>query len=280
MSGLIRSLVQVKRSTANPHWNTTHFLLLNSMNDLLTLEIMDYNEVRKDSSLGTANFDLQTLIAEPEQTGLSIPVMHQSKARGDIRLDLTYYPCLMSKKLESGEEEPVPETSAGVVRLTLHQAKELDYKRTGTSQLSPYAKIYLNGLQIQKTSVIKRTNNPVYEVFTEVLVSKKASAVFTVKMFDERMGDNPTIGHVNVKLTDILEATSGDHKMDWFPLVGGKTGKVRLSASWKGVLMAGAINGAGAYTPPIGVLKFLFKKAEDLKVSIFFGEADERCQLI
>lgn len=256
---------KVKHSTQNPHWNSTHFLLLNSLNDLLTLEIMDYNEVRKDTSLGTANIDLQTLVADPEQDSLTIPVMHQSKARGEIRVDLTYHPCLIPKALDSADEEQLPETTTGVVRLTLHQAKELDYKRSGTSQLSPYAKIYLNGIQVKKTSVIKRTNNPVYEVFTEVLVQKKSAAVFTVKMYDERVGEDASIGYVNVKLNDLLEATSGDHKNDWFPLNTSKTGRVRLSATWKGVLMAGAINGAGAYTPPIGVLKFWFKKAEDLK---------------
>ncbi|KAH9818867.1 C2 domain-containing protein [Melampsora americana] len=256
---------KVKHSTQNPHWNSTHFLLLNSLNDLLTLEIMDYNEVRKDTSLGTANIDLQTLVADPEQDSLTIPVMHQSKARGEIRVDLTYHPCLIPKPLESGEEEPMPETTTGVVRLTLHQAKELDYKRSGTSQLSPYAKIYLNGIQVKKTSVIKRTNNPVYEVFTEVLVKKRSAAVFTVKMYDERVGEDASIGYLSVKLDDLLEATSGDQKNDWFPLNTSKTGRVRLSATWKGVLMAGAINGAGAYTPPIGVLKFWFKRAEDLK---------------
>ncbi|KAG0147448.1 hypothetical protein CROQUDRAFT_42936 [Cronartium quercuum f. sp. fusiforme G11] len=256
---------KVKRSTQNPHWNSTHFLLINSLNDLLTLEILDYNEVRKDTSLGTANIDLQTLITEPEQEGLSVPVMYQAKARGEIQVNLTYHPCLVPKKLESGEEEPVPETTTGVVRLTLHQGKELDYKRTGTSHLSPYGQIFLNGVQIKKTPVIKRTNNPVYEIYTEVLILKKSSAVFTIKMLDDRLGDNPTIGHLNVKLTDLLEATTGEHKNDWFPLVGSKTGRVRLSATWKGLLMAGAINGARTYTPPIGVLKFWFKKAEDLK---------------
>ncbi|EGF99433.1 uncharacterized protein MELLADRAFT_112742 [Melampsora larici-populina 98AG31] len=57
---------------------------------------------------------------------------------------------------QMGEEEPMPEsTTTGVVRLTLHQAKELDYKQSGTSQLSPCAKIYLNGIQLKKTFVIK-----------------------------------------------------------------------------------------------------------------------------
>ncbi|EFP82963.2 uncharacterized protein PGTG_09931 [Puccinia graminis f. sp. tritici CRL 75-36-700-3] len=256
---------KVKHSTQSPNWKSVHFLLIHSLNEILTMEIMDYNEVRKDTSLGTASVDLQTLVTEPEQEGLMVPIMYQGKPRGEIRLSMVYHPCLVPKQLENGETEPVPETSAGVTRLVLHQAKELDYKRTGTSNLSPYAKIYLNGKEILKTPVIKRTNNPVYEAFTEVLISSKPDAVFTINMFDDRHGDDPKIGSVNVKLPDLLELTSGEQKLDWFPLVGAKSGKLRISAIWKGIMMAGAINGASAYTPPIGILRFHFDRAEDLK---------------
>ncbi|WAQ89720.1 hypothetical protein PtA15_11A411 [Puccinia triticina] len=256
---------KIKHSTQSPNWKSVHFLLIHSLNDLLTMEVMDYNEVRKDTSLGIASIDLQTLVTEPEQEGLTVPIIHQGKPRGEIRLSMVYHPCLVPKQLENGETEPVPETTAGVARLVLHQAKELDYKRTGTSNLSPFAKIYLNGKQILKTPVIKRTNNPVYEAFTEVLISSKPDAVFTINMFDDRHGEDPKIGSVNVKLTELLDLTSGEQKLDWFPLVGAKSGKLRISAVWKGIMMAGAINGASAYTPPIGVLRFHFDRAEDLK---------------
>jgi len=256
---------KVKHSTQNPNWKSVHFLLIHSLNEILTLEVMDSNELRKDTPLGTASIDLQTLVTEPEQEALIVPIMHQGKPRGEIRLSMVYHPCLMPKQLENGETEPVPETTAGVARLVIHQAKELDYKRTGTSNLSPYAKVYLNGRQILKTAVIKRTNNPVYEAFTETLIPSKADAIFTIHMFDDRHGEDPKIGTVSLKLTELLELTSGEQKLDWFPLTGAKSGKLRISGVWKGIMMAGAINGASAYTPPIGILRFHFDRAEDLK---------------
>ncbi|MBW0500252.1 hypothetical protein O181_039967 [Austropuccinia psidii MF-1] len=163
-----------------------------------------------------------------------------------------------SKKLENGEEEPVPETTEGVVRLVFHQAKELDYKRSGTSPLSPYAKIY-------KTPIIKCTKNPVYEVFTAAFVSNKITALVNVQMYDKKVGEDPLIGSVNTKLVDLLELTNGEQTLDWFSFSSSKSGKLRLTATWKGLMMAGAVNGARTYTPPIGVLKFWFDKAEDLK---------------
>ncbi|MBW0587502.1 hypothetical protein O181_127217 [Austropuccinia psidii MF-1] len=183
-----------------------HFLLINPLNEIFLLEILDYNKVRKDTSLGLANIDLISLITKPEQKSLM--------------------------KLENGEE-PVPETTEGVVGLVFNQAKELDYKRSGTSPLSPYAKIYLNNHQIYKTPIIKRTNNPVYEVFTEALVSNKIMALVTVQMYDEKVGEDPLIGSVNTKLVNFLESTNGEQTLDWFSLSGTKSGKLRLTATWK-----------------------------------------------
>lgn len=76
-------------------------------------------------------------------------------------------------------------------------------------------------------------------------------------------GPNSVLGRVKVKLTDLLEANS--KQLDWFPLDGASSGRVRLTAEWKPVLMVGSINGAGAYTPPIGVIRIWFKRARDLK---------------
>lgn len=69
------------------------------------------------------------------------------------------------------------------------------------------------------------------------------------------MADSP-LGHVRVKLLDLLEMNGKEQ--DWFPLSGAKSGRVRVSAQWNPVAMAGAINGAGAYTPPIGVVRVLY----------------------
>lgn len=88
-----------------------------------------------------------------------------------------------------------------------------------------------------------------------------------IKVIDDKgFGSDPTIGYVNVKLTDILKAN--EQKQDWFPLKGSGsdgTGKIRMSASFRPVAMAGAINSANDFRPPIGVVRIWFKRAVDLK---------------
>lgn len=71
------------------------------------------------------------------------------------------------------------------------------------------------------------------------------------------------LGYLNIKLADLLAAKA--QSKDWFPLSGCATGRVRISAEWKAVMMAGAINGSRSYRPPIGVVRFWIKRAIDLK---------------
>jgi Ca2+-dependent lipid-binding protein len=126
---------------------------------------------------------------------------------------------------------------------------------SSVGQLNPYAHVLLRGQQIHKTQILKRTNNPVFESPTEFLVTERSRAVIGIEMFDERdLAKDPVIGYLNVKLDDLLEANKNGQ--DWFPFSGADTGRIRLTAMWKPVIMAGAINGAGAYRPPVGVVRF------------------------
>lgn len=150
---------------------------------------------------------------------------------------------------------------SGVVRLVIHQAKELDPRG---QQINPFAAVSLNSKKIHQSQTLKRTPNPVWERPTEFLVTDKASAVISIQVMDDnKLLDDSKLGNVSVKLTDILDANAKGQ--DWFPLSNAKSGRIRLSAVWKPVLMAGAINGAGVYTPPIGVIRVHFKSAQDLK---------------
>ena len=96
--------------SVNPHWNETKFILVNSLNDVLTLTVKDWNERRKDSELGVANFDLKTLEADPEQEHVQTSVTLQGKDRGLLNYAINYYPTMTPKKLENGSEEAIPET--------------------------------------------------------------------------------------------------------------------------------------------------------------------------
>ncbi|KAL8287656.1 hypothetical protein RQP46_003514 [Phenoliferia psychrophenolica] len=250
-----------KTSTSTPMWNETKYILLNNLNETLTMSVKDWNEHRPDSDLGTANFDLKTLVEDGQQEGVNAEVMNDGKSRGVIKFDAVYCPVLKPKKLADGTEEPIPDSRAGVVRLTVHAAKDLDPRG---QQINPFFNVLLNDKKVHQSQTLKRTPNPIWERPTEFLVTDKASAVIGIAVMDDNaITSSGPLGHVRIKLTDLLDMAK--QEKDWFPLSNAKSGRVRVTAQWNPVLMAGAVNGAGAYTAPLGVVRVCFKKATDLK---------------
>ena len=252
-------------SSANPSWQETHFVLINSLADILNLNLFDYNDHRPDNLLGTVAHELATLSEDAEQEGISGKIIGGGKERGELRYDLSYFPVLKAIKAADGTVEPLPDTQTGIARLTIHQAKDFDATR-GTGQLSPFAKVYLGGSKkaVHQTAVMKHTNQPLWESSCEFLVPEKPSSVVTISIIDSKdHAVDPTIGHLTVKLTDLLEAR--ERQQDWFPLTGTRAGKVRLTTEWKPVAMTGSMSGASVYVPPIGILRLWLKKAVDVK---------------
>ena len=117
-TGLART--KIKHSTNNPHWKESKFLLVNSLNDALSLDVIDYNDRRKDQAIGSAVFDLKSLNDDAEQEDLTAPVMLEGKQRGLVKVDLKFFPVMKPNKLADGTEEPLPESSGSSRRCQFH----------------------------------------------------------------------------------------------------------------------------------------------------------------
>ena len=252
-------------SSSNPTFNETQFILINTLADILNLHLYDYNDHRPDNLLGTVTRELATLNDDAEQQGIVGSILGGGKERGELRYDLAYFPVLQPQKAADGTVEPLPDTSTGIVRLTIHQAKDLDISREhGT--LNPFAKIFLGGSKqpVHVTPILKKANAPIWESHCEFLVPEKHRSVISLQIIDSKeLAHDPTLGRLTVKLDDLLEAK--ERQQDWLPLQGSRAGKVRMTAEWKPVAMAGSMDGAAAYVPPIGILRLWLKRAEDVK---------------
>lgn len=75
------------------------------------MSLLDYNEHRKDTDMGSANFDLSKLQEDAVLEGLEAKILKDGKAGGDLRFDLSFYPVLQPKKGENGKDEELPNTS-------------------------------------------------------------------------------------------------------------------------------------------------------------------------
>ncbi|KAH7915157.1 C2 domain-containing protein [Hygrophoropsis aurantiaca] len=254
-----------KHSTFNPTWMESKFILVNSLQDSLMFNVIDYNGHRKDTPLGAATFDMQKLLDDATQENIELSILRDGKDKGQLRLSVNYFPVLKPETVDGKDQ--VPNSNVGIVRMTIHQAKELDHTKSLSGDLNPIGKLYLGDSKeaTHRTQIIKHTNNPVWESATEFLCSDKTSSIVTLKVVDERdFLKDPVVGYMSVRLTDLLEAETAAGR-DWWPLSGCKSGKVRITTEWKPLHMPGALSGVDQYVPPIGVVRLWLKKATDVK---------------
>ncbi|KAJ3513052.1 hypothetical protein NLJ89_g3156 [Agrocybe chaxingu] len=252
-----------KSNTYNPTWMETKYILVNSLHETLVLSLYDYNDHRKNTLMSSAQFDLAKLQEDSTQEDIVSPLLKDGKERGELRYDVNYFPVL---EPEEGKEE-VLDSTVGIVRLVLHQAKELDQSKSLSGDLNPFAKVYINQSSSSSFSspCFKHTTSPVWEAPYEFLCTDKETATITVKVVDDRdFLKDPVIGYMSIKLTDLIHAKASEGR-DWFPLSGCKQGKLRLSAEFKPLAMAGALHGSDQYKPPIGVVRLVIDKAVDVK---------------
>jgi Ca2+-dependent lipid-binding protein len=259
--------------------------LVNTLHETLTFNVLDYNEHRADTDLGAATFELTKLLDDSTHEGVNSTILKDGKDRGELRYDISYYPVLKAAKVDGKEE--LPETSmpsyksscckmlnadfcildVGIVRLTMHQCKELDATKSMSGELNPLCKLYVGGSSkpIHKTKPVKHTNSPVWEVSQEFICADKTSSVVTIEIVDERdFLKDPVVGYMSLRLVDLLEAKKVAGR-DWWPLSGCKSGRMRLSVEWKPLDMPGSLEGANQYRQPIGVVRLWIQKATDVK---------------
>ncbi|KAH8737653.1 C2 domain-containing protein [Ilyonectria robusta] len=258
---------------ANPRWNETHYIIITSFNDSLDMQVFDHNDFRKSKELGVASFQLESIEDLNVYENERIEVIADGKARGVISCDLRFFPVLAATTNEDGKEEPAPESNQGILRFTVEQAKDLDGTKSLVGQLNPYAVMFLNGKEIHQTKKLKRTNNPIWDNGSkEILITdrKKAKLGLTVKDERDLTGDQ-VLGKYQIKLDEMLECMA--QGKEWYNLAGAHTGRVKMMAQWKPVAISG-IASTGGYVTPIGVMRFHFKKATDLRNFEAFGKSD------
>lgn len=275
-------LAQTKtiRDTDSPRWNETHFVIVTSFKDSLDIEVIDYNEYRKDKSLGVASFLLENVEEITEYENERLEVLGDGKVRGVVSCDIRFFPVLEAKKEDDGTEVPAPESNTGILRFTVEQAKDLDGTKSLVGQLNPYANLLLNGKEVHATKKLKRTNNPIWDNgFKEILITDRKSAKLGVAIKDEReLAGDQVIGTYQIKLDDMLSFM--EKGQDWYNLAGAKTGRVKMQAQWKPVAISHIAGGTGGYITPVGVMRVHLQSAKDLRNFETFGKSDPYVRIL
>lgn len=270
---------KVVHESDSPKWHETIYVIITSFADSLTINPYDWNEFRKDKNLGAATFALDKLEEEHEHEGIYMEVMSSGRSRGAIHADIRFFPVLEGRKMENGEMEPAPEMNTGIARFTVEQAKELDSSRSIVGQLNPYGVLLLNGKEIHMTKKLKRTNNPIFQdASKEFLVTDRKTARLGLVIKDDRdFAADPILGSYQIKLNDMLKMM--EKGQEWFHLHQAKSGRAKLTLEWKPVAVGG-ISGSAGYIDPIGVMRFHFKSANDLRNLETMGKSDPYARVL
>ncbi|KFA74977.1 hypothetical protein S40288_02195 [Stachybotrys chartarum IBT 40288] len=262
----------------NPRWNETHYLIVTSFNDTLTIQVYDKNDFRKSKELGVASFPLENIEEIAVYENERLEVIADGKARGSVLCDLRFFPVLEATTID-GKEQPPPESNQGILRFTVEQAKDLDGTKSMVGLLNPYASLFLNGKEVHQTKKLKRTNQPIWDNGSkEILITDRAKAKLGVIIKDDRdLTGDQVLGKYQMKLDQMLECM--EQGKEWYHLAGAKTGRVKMKAQWKPVAISGVAS-TGGYVTPIGVMRLHFKKAADLRNFEAFGKSDPYARVL
>ncbi|KAF9690489.1 hypothetical protein EKO04_011358 [Ascochyta lentis] len=258
---------------ANPRWNETVNIIVTSLKDALTINLFDYNDIRKDKELGTATFALEQLETDTDHENLHLEIMSGGRPRGILQADVRFFPVLEGATLQDGTKEPPPESRTGIIKFTVEQAKDLDGTKSMIGQLSPYAVLLLNGREVHKSRAMKRTNIPIWPDATkEMLITDRKKAKLGLVIKDDRdLAADPILGTYQITIDDMLELTAKGH--EWYNLAGAQTGRAKMKLEWKPVALKGSLS-SGGYLTPIGVMRLHFQSARDLRNLETMGKSD------
>ncbi|KAG2172009.1 hypothetical protein INT43_001486 [Umbelopsis isabellina] len=266
----------VLSNTDEPQWNETHFLLLNNLNEHLSMELRGRNATTRDRDFGSVNYDLKKLADSEDgsEEGASLQVLRNGKPMSDLRVDLRYLPVSKPSKAEDGTLIPAVDSNSGILRFTIHECKGLDGKP------SAYARVLLNGEEKIKTKPMKKTPNPKWEKNVEMLVVDMTEVSMRVEVQEaSSFASDVTIGSWSSSLLNIFDKI--EENEGWWDLMRKKTkvGRIRISAEWKPVIMTGLAESLGSHgfnTPAIGVIRLTLWEARNLKnvESVGGGKSD------
>lgn len=157
---------------------------------------------------------------------------------------------------------------SGILRFTVHECRNL-----GSSRVSPYVRVLINGTERITTPVFKRNPNPKFERPGEVVVLDQTAVYIRVEVRDSiSFAEDPVIGLWRSYLSDMMQEM--EENDGWWNLImedGTKLlGRIRLSMQWKPVVMTGLSEAMGGHG--------LYSEYKNEKMQRYSSDTDIRCR--
>lgn len=93
----------IKSDVKNPVWNETTYILLNDLNQKLTISCLDFNDLRKDTLIGNVEINLQDLLQNPVVEDASSDLLHGITTKGTLKYSMHWFPVVRDKNDEDAD---------------------------------------------------------------------------------------------------------------------------------------------------------------------------------
>jgi Ca2+-dependent lipid-binding protein len=80
----------------------TKFILIHSLKENMVFNLLDFNDHRKDTALGSVTYSLSKLLEDQTHEDIVSPILQDGKDNGELRYDVNYFPVI---EAEEGKEE-------------------------------------------------------------------------------------------------------------------------------------------------------------------------------
>lgn len=270
----------------DPYWNESFYVLVKSWNDKFELIVND-KDILKDRLLGYYRCPLTDfgLDKNPHLEDIWKPLITKEpigdmpvKSKGEVHFELHYYP-MPDKTGEKPAEEA--EIKNGILRITIHEAKQLDESKSMVGYYNPFAEVLYHNQLVYKTKTKKRTNNPYWEETFQIFIRDLDHDTLRFVVRDQRdLATDPEVGDLMLSVKDILKnLKTTANKIDWWALRNVQSGKLRISFQYAPVAMDHPVppltaSGNPAPVPAIGVVRLRVIEAMDLKNQEAVGLSD------
>ncbi|KAH7050930.1 C2 domain-containing protein [Linnemannia elongata] len=166
------------QKSRNPKWNEVADIFVKELEYAkLVVLVKEKSSMEKDPVIGIFSSNIQSLLEGTPAEGGYFPILDKSDKRGNLHLKFEYYPVpielLPKERLDN----------MGNLTVTLVRAKNLIAADRGGAS-DPYVVFKVNGKEVHKSEVVKKTVNPEYNETVVLPISSRAEDQFTFEVFD------------------------------------------------------------------------------------------------
>ena len=266
----------VKSDVKNPVWDETLYVLVNSLDQKLTVSCYDFNNVRRDELIGSFEVNLNDFLQDPVLDNATSDLKSGPKVRGSLNYSMHWFPVIdpKLKELETvtstastattddSEDELIAGSSdtvaeSGIAKITLEKVVDLSSCTSITRSLNPCAKLFVDNKLVKSFRTLRRSNEPMWNESIEVLVPSRSKSQVILSIYDDHVRGSTLLTKYTTNMEDLIGILESGKEC----VRGTPGGDIYLNVVWKPVQLTGTFSTTGGISSPMGCIRIFIDKA-------------------